>query len=282
MATSSITGKIYTDNPFVDELVYYVKQIGVGCIVKNESEADSHETLESLQAADLYLASYEGRARFEYFDTIPAEVLSQSGIPYQLVDSCVENKYNIPTKYRDTVLKNMMSYYVENYVDLNDYYRMLTGYPNKDDTSYIYLDSSLIPEDLELDIDFTLPIHEQPKDIIEILNQEGILDTIKSMHPEADYLRYIDKGIDAYKARKSFNFQLLYAPTTESDVVNAKFKDKFEVNRDYILKTVYSEAFKYESDYYDNIMIILIIIQHLFLRHLLIQNITSVRFVNDN
>ena len=261
MATSSITGKIYTDNPFVDELVYYVKQIGVGCIVKNESEADSHETLESLQAADLYLASYEGRARFEYFDTIPAEVLSQSGIPYQLVDSCVENKYNIPTKYRDTVLKNMMSYYVENYVDLNDYYRMLTGYPSKDDTNYIYLDSSLIPEDLELDIDFTLPIHEQPKDIIEILNQEGILDTIKSMYPEADYLRYIDKRIDAYKARKSFNFQLLYAPTTESDVVNAKFKDKFEVNRDYILKTVYSEAFKYESDYYDNIMIILIIIQ---------------------
>ena len=29
-------------------------------------------------------------------------------------------------------------------------------------------------------------------------------------------------------------------------------------------------------------IVILIIIQHLFLRHLLIQNITSVRFVNDN
>lgn len=261
MATSSITGKIYTENPFVDELIYYVKQIGPGCIVKNETEADKHETLESLKAADLYLACYEGRAKFAYFDSFPREVIRTAKVPEQLLDSCVKDKYNIPTSYRDAVVSEMMTYYVENYVDGNDYYRMLTGYPNKDDKAYIYLDPNIIPEDLELDIEFDVPIHEQPKDIIDILKQEGILDQILSMYPDKDYLRYIDKRISAYTARNSFNYQLLYMPETESDIVNAKFREKFNVNRDYIMKTVYSEAFKYESDYYDNIMIILIIIQ---------------------
>ena len=70
MTIKSISGKVYTDNPFVDELIYYVKQIAPNCIIKNEQRADSCETVESLKAADLYIACCEKRADFNLFDSI--------------------------------------------------------------------------------------------------------------------------------------------------------------------------------------------------------------------
>ena len=259
MATSSASGKVFTENPFVDELIYYVKQIGPNCVVKNETQADNAETLESQKAADLYIACYEGRAVFDMFDSFPADVLRHAGVPEQLIPSCEQLKYNIPSQYRNAVVNKMMTYYVDNYQDLNNYYRMLTGLPDTMDTQPIYLREDQIPENME--IDRTLPLHEQDQNTISYLKDNGILDQIIAENPTKEYLRYIDKNISPYDARIAFRFQLLYQPITESDVVDAKFKDKYNVNRDYILRTVYSEAFKYESDYYDNIIAILIILQ---------------------
>ena len=39
--------KKYTDNPFLDNLIYYVQQIAYSCILKDESVALANETEES-------------------------------------------------------------------------------------------------------------------------------------------------------------------------------------------------------------------------------------------
>lgn len=257
-ATVSKSGKIFTENPFIDELIYYVKQIAPNCVIKNEELADSNETLESIKAADLYIASYEGRAEFYMFDSFPREVLRLAKVPEESLDICVEDKTNIPEKYRSAVVTKMMSYYIDNYVDLNNYYRMITGYPDTDDTDYIYLNDYVEDEDR---VDLTLPLHEQSSNTISMLKEDGTLDKIKEDNPTKDYLNYIDKDISIYNARIAARFQLLYSPVTESDIINAKWKDKYALNRDYILRTVYSEAFKKDSDYYDSIITVLIITQ---------------------
>ena len=255
----SLYDKVYSDNPFVDELIYYVKIIAPGCIIKNETEADNAETVVSLRDADIYIACYEGRATFELFSEFPREVIRMARVPEAILDDCAKNKYNIPEKYRTAVVNQMMPYYLENYVEKNNYYRTLLGLPNLEDKDYIYLTQDQIPEGIEADL--SLPIHEQDPNLLTLLGNNGTLQKIIEDNPTKDYLRYLDKDISIYDARQAYRFQLLYMPTTESDVVNAKFKEKYDLNRDYILKTVYSEAFKYESDYYDNIITILIILQ---------------------
>lgn len=252
------TGKVFTDNPFVDELVYYVKKLAPGCIIKMEEMATANETLESMKAADLYISSYEGRASFILFDSFPREVIRMAKVPEQILDDCAKNKYNIPDEYRDKVVDKMEEYYVENYVEQNNYYRRLLGQPPLGETDFVYIREDQVPENVE--IDTSIPLHEQPSSVISILESNGVMQQIIQDNPSKGYLYYIGKGLTVYDIRLAVNFQLLYQPNIESDIIAEKWRDKYALNRDYILKTVYSDAFKLSSDYYDNFIAILIVL----------------------
>jgi hypothetical protein len=65
---------------------------------------------------------------------------------------------------------------------------------------------------------------------------------------------YNNRKIDIYLARTADRFSLLYTPVIDSEPIYNKFKTKIEKNRVYTLKTIYSDAFKYGSDYYDNLI----------------------------
>ena len=252
------TGKVFTDNPFVDELVYYVKKLAPGCIIKMEEMATANETLESMKAADLYISSYEGRASFILFDSFPREVIRMAKVPEQILNDCAKNKYNIPDEYRDKVVDKMEEYYVENYVEQNNYYRRLLGQPPLGETDFVYIREDQVPENAE--IDTSIPLHEQPSSVISILESKGVMQQIIQDNPSKGYLYYIGKGLTVYDIRLAVNFQLLYQPNIESDIIAEKWRDKYALNRDYILKTVYSDAFKLSSDYYDNFIAILIVL----------------------
>lgn len=256
--TSNETGKVYTDNPFVDELVYYVKKIAPGCIIKMDEPATANETLESMKASDLYMSCYEGRASFLLFDSFPREIIRMAKVPEQLLDACVKNKYIIPDKYRDKVVSLMQDYYIENYEEKNNYYRMLLGLPPYGEMDYVYIREDQVPDNVE--IDTSIPIHEQPSSVIAILESKGVMSEIMQDNPSKGYLYYIGKGLTVYDVRNAVNFQLLYQPSVESDIITEKWKDKYDINRDYIIRTVYSEAFKFNSDYYDNFIAILIVL----------------------
>lgn len=111
--------KIYSDNPYMDELIYYTKQLALGTILKNEQEALNKETTESLRKADLFMASYEGHAPFELFDRFPAEVLLNAGCEPTFIPSYIRDKNKIPESKRDIVTEKMRLWYVENYEEKN-------------------------------------------------------------------------------------------------------------------------------------------------------------------
>lgn len=249
--------KTYTDNPFIDELVYYVKLLAINCVIKNEQEALDAETADTLKNSDLYMSCVEGRTPFELLD-IPGEVLVKLGIKGDLYNDCLTSKYNIPEELQEKARTLAIQYYIDNFNEQNEYYRMLIGLPPLGDSG-VYLKSTDVPDGL--DINISIPVHLMSVNEIRILSREGVISTLIARYPKAKYLNYIDKEINLYDARKSMNFQILYMPDIESDVVAEKFKLKYEVNRDFTIKTIYSEAFKYQSDYYDNVMIIFIILQ---------------------
>lgn len=251
--------KIYTNNPYVDELVYYTKLMGLDTVLKMQAVADRCETVESLKAAGIYISCIENTAYFEMFDKCSITALNSAGIiDPNLIKLCMEDIKNVPTKYRDAVTKNLIKEYIENYVELNKYYRMLNGLPPVGHEDYV---ENWIPVDTTV-IDLSKPIHEMSNSEVLILEREGVLDDMIAEDPDNRlYMRHLGKKkIDIYLARRANRFDPLYIPTSGSEPVEHIYREKLDANKIYVLRTVYSEAYNYNSDYYDNFIAVFIVL----------------------
>lgn len=274
--------KVYSDNPYVDELVYYTMQLGIGTTLKLKDRADENETLEILKKAELYISCIEGTASLKMFSNgFPYEVLTQTinnygqyygaGLSVPTAQALIVNPdaiYKMDMDVQNRVLEAMKVYYIEHYVEENEYYRMLNGLPPKD-AKPIYVDGSMynLPT-----LDLSKPIHELDRGTITILENEGVLEDLFNAPPEGEYsekewkrsreyLKHLGKKkIDIYLARKAGYFDPLFIPEIDSDPIREMYIDKLANNRTYTMRAVYSDAYKYGSEYYDNIMAIFIVL----------------------
>lgn len=251
--------KIYTDNPYVDEMVYYSRLMGINTTLKLQSVADNNETVESLKRAGLYISCVEGTAKFHLFDKVSASALMKVGITDPvLMDSCLNEIQKVPLSKRDALTKVLAQEYIENYEELNPYYRMLHGLPPIGQVDYV---KNWTPPD-GVKIDLSKPIHEMSKAEVSILDRYGVLDELIDKDPvNNQYMMHLGaKSIDYYLARRAQRFDPLYVPTIDSDAIEHMYKDKLNDNKFYVLRAVYSEAYNYNSDYYDNFMAVFIVL----------------------
>ena len=160
--------KTLTENPFIDELVYNMKLLAINSVVKDEEEALYYETLESLKAADLYIACKEGRAKFNMF-SYPADVLLQCGIPQDMIVKCVLDRENIPENKRALCIERMVYNTIRDYVEANTYYRRLQGLPPVGDKGLFIED--YVPTNLRDIINVNIPIHEMDNSQIDCIFQ---------------------------------------------------------------------------------------------------------------
>lgn len=245
---------IITNNQFMDKLIIYLKELVLNSTLKDSELANSKETIQSIRDSDLYISCIEDVVTFDSFDTIPLIVLEQSFVPASIIKEGLKNKYDIPKEYRQSIITNMKKYIISNYIEKNDYYRSLNGLPDLEDVEFIYVQDEHVEP--------TIPIHLLSSESIEILTSKGILDMLIDQNPDKKYLRHLGKRkIEPYHARRSPNFGLLYVPDIDDINILNRFKELLEKNRIYTIKTIYSEAFKYNSDYYDNFISIFIKIQ---------------------
>lgn len=255
--------KIYTENPFVDELVYFTKLIAVNAVIKDSDLADKYETVESMKESDLYIKCREGKAVFESF-TYDRKFLSNIyAIPKEDLDIYVLNNQKIPLKYRDMLLELKVKDYIDNYNEKNLYYRMLHGLPPIDENpkNFVY-----VPEDYVAGIpgitNIDIPVHLMPDTELTLLYSHGIIAQLVEDNPDKKYLEFMgDNALDIYKARKALNFQLLYIPVIGNPEIMDKWYTKYEQNRMFTLKTYYSDAYKLNSDYYNNFIMVFIVLQ---------------------
>lgn len=129
---------------------------------------------------------------------------------------------------------------------------------------WIYLDmskyGSQITELSETD-NYSKPLHYMSNDQINNLDALGILDDIKSTYTGSHY-KYLNflgsKSIDIYTARTTKDFGILYMPSTNLNVKD-RFTELYEINREIYYRKLYQIAYSYSSDYYDEIIIIMIL-----------------------
>ena len=69
--------KIFSNNPFLDHIVYQAKYIALNCVTKSQKKADQYETAETARNYDTYLACTRN-PDWNLFDSIPYEVFTLS------------------------------------------------------------------------------------------------------------------------------------------------------------------------------------------------------------
>ncbi len=252
-----------TDVPIIDEIIYQCQKMIKDLVLKNEEEANKNETLLSIRESDMYKIIIEGKSKFEFFD-YTYDLLTQvpSITKLKAVEFSRDNKL-IPNELKPTLLTLAKEKFLNNYQEKNNYYRTLYGLPKLNDAGIVLNseDISIINNDK---FDYAKYVHQMTNDEINLLEVKGIIDRLKERYPNEKYLYHLgEKRIDPYKARKAPNFSVLYLPTCESMEVYRKFYEKLELNRVFILNTIYSDAYKFNSDYYDNFIMMMIIVQAL-------------------
>jgi uncharacterized protein YqgV (UPF0045/DUF77 family) len=117
-----------------------------------------------------------------------------------------------------------------------------------------------LPSTLLINIDN--PIHKMSTQELDNLEVLGVIEELRVMFPTKYYLKHLgSKSISIIEARQAPRFGILYIPPCSVSNLYNKFKTLLERNRVYVLKTIYSDAFKLQSDYYDNFITMFIVVQ---------------------
>lgn len=300
----SINGKIYTSHALMDEIIFNTKVIIKDLILKNEKLADSYETTLSIQEADYYVACKNGTMELSFFP-LTKEILIAYGCTELQAAKWVEDRTRIPEELQDEVLAFCCQYFIDHYIEYNDYYRMLNGQPeysadHPDDynvtlSKYDYytddglkhnqFDDLFAKDFSETAFDFNAPLHTFTINEINTLDGIGVMDAIRKIEitdktdlstktvidPDGKarviedqakhykYLNYLgDKQINIYNARVAANWDILYLPSVEY-LVQDKFMEFYKLNRDIYERRTYQLAYQESSDYFEEIIILLII-----------------------
>lgn len=88
---------------------------------------------------------------------------------------------------------------------------------------------------------------------VTILESSGYLDKLIENNPKDEYLKHIgSKQIDVIKARNAKNFDILYMPNCNREIIQWVFSVSYSAARDYFVNTVYNYYYRQIYDYYDN------------------------------
>lgn len=256
-------------NSFKKYLVAIVPDI----VYKSVTEAEENETPESRLAGDQYIDAVLEAGDFHSIrdGTISTKVLNQVGIhDPEMIGLIGADKYIIPEKLQPTVLQLHRKEVIANYVEKNNYYRMLYGLPNLDSVG-IYISPRELNtfgyyKDSQADYDNDLlekltPLHELPHNILILMESVGYLDELyneyKSVRDyDARYIKYLGlKKIDPVVARTATQYELLYVPTvSNANRFTKDFTNYYEEARQYFLNQIYNYHFNSEYEFYEGYM----------------------------
>jgi hypothetical protein len=218
---------------------------------KNKALANAEElklNVTDVEMAELYVAAKQGILTFDTIPYFDYSVLSAAGMTNDDIDKAHDVKYTIPDSLRDTVTALQIKAIIANYEEKNNYYRMLYGLPDTDDTLYIY-------NTKYTDISQTTPIHKLSLQDRLTLESYGYIDELVAANPTKKYLKYLgSKNIEPYLARTAEQYSILYMTNSTYDRLTSTFRDVYNNCRYTVIRVYYSDAFKKDNEFYEGYM----------------------------
>jgi hypothetical protein len=236
----------------LDTMTKNIKDIINNTTIKFTKYAKDNETVESKQNADVYIAAKLGIDTFRDYSSFSEEVLNSIGLTYPLYDvpAMIRDKTLIPQNRRDELVIAQRQYIINNYVELNDYYRALMGLPNMTDENFVYLSEE---QYIYYEVDMNTPVHLIDEEKIYQLENDGVLKEIQDTNSDKLYLKYLGyHKIDPLYSREAQNFDLLNIESDLSDAFYSTFVKTYNECREYCSSELYISAFSSNYDLYDN------------------------------
>ena len=193
----------------------------------NEIDVDSIEV-------EQYKLAVQGNLTYDLVYQFNKEALLAAGLSDKEAEYGVSNPRLIPENMRERCAIEQTKYIINNYVERNNYYRMLNGLPDLNDTEFFY--NTEYPEIGNPET----PIHLLDKSELYILESNGFIENLIEKHPEKKYLQYLtDKKISIYTARNSDDYALLYTPKSSYETMLNVFRDTYNSCRQMVMNVYY-------------------------------------------
>lgn len=261
--------KQYTNHPLMDDIIYNTELIIKDIVVKNDVLADEYETQETNDDGEMYVLIKDGDMTFAYFP-FSASILRAFGYTATDADQYLHNRNLIPVEDRDSLLEFACNKFLDEYIEKNDYYRALNGEPpyKAGNEEIIMVDPSWIPIGWTEPVDLDLPLFMQPNRLIAEFTSQGIIDDLIKRYQgtaNAPYYMYLHhlgmRKIPYHVARKAKKWDILYIPEKVEYLIRDRFVELYNINKEMYLKRTYQPAYQFDSDYYDEILIVMVLAQ---------------------
>lgn len=250
------TDYTYSSELFFDELL----RISSSIVWKNPTLALKNEDPEDVVNVEQYILARQGRLTFTTVHRFAEDVLRSFNMKDEEIIRCMDDRYQIPVNIRNTCVERQMEWQIKNYVEQNNYYRMLNGLPDKEDTSFFY--NTEYP-DIS---DNITPLHLMGAAPLRLLAANGYLDKLAKENPKKKYLNHLtDKKIDIYKARNSKDFSILWIASSDSDNIVEDFMDTYMESRGMIMTVFYQKMMSESNAQYTGFIGMMILFQTLML-----------------
>lgn len=243
---------------FIEELL----SVSTDLVWKNQATAYANEDQLNSVDVEQYMTAVKGMLSFETIFQFSYEVLQQVGLSITAIEAAMDDKLTIPLAVRSICTKLQIAYIKEHYEEQNDYYRMLFGLPDTEDTEYLY--NTAYPEIS----DALTPIHELSIDIRKALEDTGYITTLIKDNPSKKYLKYIgDRNIPIYTSRSADRFAILWMNDTDYENMNSDFREVYNQSKNVINRVYYSDAFRKDNSMYEGFLAMSILFMSIQLMH---------------
>lgn len=261
--------------------------------IKYITKAEQYETTDTRFAADQYFMALDKTdTYFNYqytiadcidvglYDTYMQNEIAKGNL--EAVEGFSIDEDGNEVTYRELLLRKKRAETIDRFEEKNNYYRMLIGYPDVEDTKYFYS-----PESYATQFGFSagIPVHliqdyynKQDPGMgdyyISCLESVGFIKKLIEDNPDKTYLKYIGSSRISLKvARKAKNFAIIQL---KNEKIRQSIYDQFvyyyEMCRDYFVKVIYVQDFKGIIEYYDNFIAMSIMV--MTLQQLLVRQIS--------
>lgn len=233
-------------------------------VIKYPNKAEEAETVDTKAAGDKYINAFYLRDNyFSHGDYSKEDYLELGMTDLKLINKYVSDPLLLDPHRRNALLNIRRERLIREYEEQNNYYRMLYGYPDKEDTKYFYVTEE-ISEQCNIPAD--IPIHKIADELgiyfITLLYDNGYIAKLIEENPDKKYLNYLgNKRIPIEISRTAKSFAIM--TIDQGEVMEATYREFtkcYERCRNYFMSCIYIYNYRKFIPYYDNFIALCIFV----------------------
>lgn len=232
-------------------------KLSTGLVWKNQYIANKYENSVDVKMVDQFISAKKRIISFDSLWDIDIDILQMAGLNSKQVNDAIDNKYSIPIEKRGIIVsmqikrflsKNLSTDRYDNYEEKNNYYRMLYGLPDIDDTDFIYITD-------DPNINPNIPIHELDVSKCHYLEGNGKLSELIKLYPSKKYIRHLaSKRIDPYQSRCAERYEILWMDKSDNEFINERFMDVYDNCRMTVIRTYFRKDLITNNMHYEGFL----------------------------